>query len=67
MPDKPVVLLSDLTSDLVYLAALVPYAFRPGRDVSYAWQNRMSLCPYPAYLEAFPSHTFSPVRDVRHA
>ena len=39
MPGKPAVLLSDLNSDLVYPAALVPHAFSPGRDVSYDWQN----------------------------
>ena len=32
MPGKPAVLLSDLTSDLVYPAALVPHAFSPGRE-----------------------------------
>ena len=67
MPGKPAVLLSDLTSDLVYPAALVPHAFSPERDVSCAWQNRMPLCPYLAYPEAFASHAFSPVRDVSHA
>ena len=64
---KPAVLLSDLTSDLVYPAALVPHAFRPGRVVSYVWQNRMPLCPYLAYPEAFSSHAFSPRKDVSHA
>ena len=39
MPGKPAVLFSDLTSDLVYPAALVSHAFSPGREVSYAWQN----------------------------
>ena len=44
MPGKIAVLLSDLTSDLVYLAALPPHAFIPGRDVSYARQNWMPTC-----------------------
>ena len=39
LPGKPAVLVSELTSDLVYPAALVPHAFGPGRNVSYAWQN----------------------------
>ena len=35
MPRNTAVLLSELTSDLVYPAALVPHAFSPGRDVSF--------------------------------
>ena len=67
MPGKPAVLLSDLTSDLVYPAALVPHAFNPGRDVRYAWQNRMPPCTHLAYPEAFASHTFSSERNVSYA
>ena len=53
MPGKPAVLLTELTSDLVYPAALVPHAFSPGRDVSYAWQNRVPPCTHLAYSGAF--------------
>ena len=52
MSGKTAVLLSDLTSSLVYLAALVPHAFSPGGDVSYAWQNRMPPCTNLAYSES---------------
>ena len=51
MPDKPAVLLTDLTSDLVYPAALVPHAFSPRRGVSYAWQNRMPPCTNVAHAD----------------
>ena len=44
MPGKPVVLLTDLTSDPVYPAALFPHAFTIRRGVIYAYQNRMPLC-----------------------
>ena len=49
MPSKIAVGYSDFTSDLVYPAALVPHAFSPGRDVSYAWQNRVPLYTHPSY------------------
>ena len=58
MPGKITVSYSDLTSNLVYLAALVPYVFSLWRDVSYVWQNRMPLCPYLLYPETFASHVF---------
>ena len=51
MPGKPAVFFSDLTSDLVYPAALVPHAFSPGRGVSYAWQNRMPPCTNLAHRD----------------
>ena len=44
MLSKPAVLLTDLTSDLVYPTVFVPHVFSPRRGVSYAWQNRMPLC-----------------------
>ena len=67
IPGKTAVLLSDLTSDLVYPAALVPHAFSPGREVNYARQNRMPPCTYLEYPDAFAPHAFSPGRDVSHA
>ena len=48
MPGKTAVLLSDLTSDIVYPGPLVPHAFSPGRDVSYAWNNRVPPCTHLA-------------------
>ena len=65
MPRKFAVPLIDLTSDLVYPAALVPHTFSSGRGDSYAWQNRMPPCTNLAhaarkdFLYAHVSHKYA--------